>query len=62
MEGSFGFPNVDKGEAFFTCDSLYDIPGFAINRRSYVISHICVVADVFFGDAHRGESISSTCK
>ena len=37
MEGSFGFPNVDKGGALFTCDFVYDISGFAINRRSNVI-------------------------
>ena len=61
MEGSFGFPNVDKGGALFTCDFVYDIPGLAINRRSNVIWRICVVADVFFGDAHRGKSMSSTC-
>ena len=41
MEGSFGFPNVDKGGALFTCDFVYDIPGLAINRRSNVI--LCFV-------------------
>ena len=51
MEGSFGFPNIDKGRALFTCDFVYDIPGLAINRRSYVIWHICVIADVFLGNA-----------
>ena len=60
MEGSFGFSNVDKGGALFTCDFINDIPGLADDRGYYVIWHICVVADVFFGDAQRGKSMSGT--
>ena len=43
MEGSFGFPNVDKGGTLFTCDFVYDIPGLAIdnvsNCRNFEILH-----------------------
>ena len=60
MEGSFSFPNVDEGGTLFTCDFVYDILSFAIDRGSYVIWRICVVADVFFGDAHGGKRMSGT--
>ena len=39
MERSFGFPNVDKGGALFTCYFVYDISGFVINLRSNVIGN-----------------------
>ena len=60
MVGSFGFPNIDKGGALFTCNFVYDISGFAIYGRFYVIGDISIIADVFFGDASRGKGVGGT--
>jgi hypothetical protein len=60
MEGSFGFPNIDKCWALFTCYFVNDISSLAIHGRSYVIRDISVFTNVFFGDALRGKGVSGT--